>query len=102
MNSDFSRLPHALGLAKATARNMKQNIFIAVGGCTGTLDQSVLQRLDEYVHRYVGPRRQHPGGNPERHKRLLRYRLPPAAYVGLSNGEVDLAQGFGQDAGDIN
>jgi len=31
MNSDFSRLPHALGLAKATARNMKENIFIAVG-----------------------------------------------------------------------
>lgn len=31
MNSDFSRLPHALGLVKATARNMKQNIFIAVG-----------------------------------------------------------------------
>ncbi|NLO83209.1 MAG: heavy metal translocating P-type ATPase [Clostridiales bacterium] len=31
MNSDFSRLPHALGLAKAIARNMKQNIFIAVG-----------------------------------------------------------------------
>ncbi len=31
MNSDFSRLPHALGLAKTTARNMKQNIFIAVG-----------------------------------------------------------------------
>jgi Cd2+/Zn2+-exporting ATPase len=31
MNSDFSRLPHALGLAKATAANMKQNIFIAVG-----------------------------------------------------------------------
>jgi Cd2+/Zn2+-exporting ATPase len=31
MNSDFSRLPHALGLAKATARNMIQNIFIAVG-----------------------------------------------------------------------
>ncbi|MGI6150537.1 MAG: heavy metal translocating P-type ATPase [Christensenellales bacterium] len=31
MNSDFSRLPHALGLAKATARNMKQNIIIAVG-----------------------------------------------------------------------
>ena len=31
MNSDFSRLPHALGLAKATARNMRQNIFIAVG-----------------------------------------------------------------------
>lgn len=31
MNSDFSLLPHALGLTKATARNMKQNIFIAVG-----------------------------------------------------------------------
>lgn len=31
MNSDFSRLTHALGLAKATARNMKQNIIIAVG-----------------------------------------------------------------------
>ena len=31
MNSDMSRLPHALGLAKATARNMKQNILIAVG-----------------------------------------------------------------------
>ncbi len=31
MNSDFSRLPHALGLTKATARNMIQNILIAVG-----------------------------------------------------------------------
>ena len=31
MNSDFSRLPHALGLTKATARNMFQNIVIAVG-----------------------------------------------------------------------
>jgi Cd2+/Zn2+-exporting ATPase len=31
MNSDFSRLPHALGLTKSTARNMKQNIIIAVG-----------------------------------------------------------------------
>jgi Cd2+/Zn2+-exporting ATPase len=31
MNSDFSRLPHALGLAKATASNMRQNIAIAVG-----------------------------------------------------------------------
>ncbi|NLN66013.1 MAG: cadmium-translocating P-type ATPase [Clostridiaceae bacterium] len=31
MNSNFSRLPHALGLAKATARNMKQNIAIAIG-----------------------------------------------------------------------
>ncbi len=31
MNSDFSKLPHALGLTKATASNMLQNIFIAVG-----------------------------------------------------------------------
>ncbi|NLM52995.1 MAG: cation-transporting P-type ATPase, partial [Firmicutes bacterium] len=31
MHADFSRLPHALGLAKATFRNMKQNISIAVG-----------------------------------------------------------------------
>lgn len=31
MNSDFSRLPHALGLAKAIANNMRQNIIIAVG-----------------------------------------------------------------------
>lgn len=31
MNSDFSRLPHALGLARATANNMRQNIVIAVG-----------------------------------------------------------------------
>ncbi|NLK99761.1 MAG: heavy metal translocating P-type ATPase [Clostridiales bacterium] len=31
MNSDFGRLAHALGLTKAISRNMKQNIFIAVG-----------------------------------------------------------------------
>ncbi len=31
MSSDFSRLPHALGLARATAGNMVQNIVIAVG-----------------------------------------------------------------------
>src|SRR5690625_1851805 len=31
MNSDFSRLPHALGLTKSTARNMKQNIVISIG-----------------------------------------------------------------------
>ena len=30
MNSNFSKLPHALGLTKATARNMKQNIAIAL------------------------------------------------------------------------
>ena len=31
MNSEFNRLVQALTLAKATTRNMKQNIFIAVG-----------------------------------------------------------------------
>jgi len=31
MNSNFGRLPHALGLVKATANNMRQNIIIAVG-----------------------------------------------------------------------
>ena len=31
INSNFSRLPHALGLTKSTARNMVQNIVIAVG-----------------------------------------------------------------------
>lgn len=31
MNSDFSKLPHALGLTKATAGNMLQNIVIAIG-----------------------------------------------------------------------
>jgi len=31
MNSDFGKLPHALGICKATARNMRENIIIAVG-----------------------------------------------------------------------
>ncbi|NLC50030.1 MAG: HAD-IC family P-type ATPase, partial [Bacteroidales bacterium] len=31
MNSDFGLLPHALGLTKAIANNMRQNIIIAVG-----------------------------------------------------------------------
>jgi Cd2+/Zn2+-exporting ATPase len=31
MNSDFGRLPHAVGLTKATKRNMIQNIVIAIG-----------------------------------------------------------------------
>ncbi len=31
MNSDFSRLPHALGLSKAIKNNMLQNIIIAIG-----------------------------------------------------------------------
>lgn len=31
MNSNFDRLPHALGLTKSIARNMRQNIVIAIG-----------------------------------------------------------------------
>jgi Cd2+/Zn2+-exporting ATPase len=31
MNSDFNKLPHALGLVKATALNMKENIAAAIG-----------------------------------------------------------------------
>ncbi|MCT3074105.1 cation-transporting P-type ATPase, partial [Leuconostoc citreum] len=31
MNSNFNRLPHALGLAKRTYANMRQNMLIAVG-----------------------------------------------------------------------
>lgn len=31
MNSNFSNLPHALGLVKATVNNMKQNIVISIG-----------------------------------------------------------------------
>ena len=31
MNDDLTRLPHALALAKATVKNMHQNIFIAIG-----------------------------------------------------------------------
>ena len=64
MNSDFSRLPHALGLAKATSRNMKQNIFIAVSGSVPS-GKRVLQRMDEYVHRHVGARRKHSGRHPQ-------------------------------------
>ncbi|NLJ80055.1 MAG: cadmium-translocating P-type ATPase [Firmicutes bacterium] len=31
INSNFSRLPHALGLSKAASRNMKQNVALALG-----------------------------------------------------------------------
>ncbi|WP_423363364.1 heavy metal translocating P-type ATPase [Mycoplasma sp. P36-A1] len=31
MNSDFNKLPHALGLTKAISNNIKQNIIIAIG-----------------------------------------------------------------------
>ena len=64
MNSNIGRLPHALGLAKATARNMKQNILIAV--LVLVLLASVLERLDEHVHRQLV----HGGsisGDPQRH-----------------------------------
>lgn len=46
MNSDFGRLPHALGLTKATAANMRQNIFIAVGVVVLLLAGVFLERVN--------------------------------------------------------
>ena len=51
MNSDFSRLPHALGLTKVTAANMKQNIAIAVG-VVAILLASVL--FSEWMNMSIG------------------------------------------------
>ncbi|MDD2218186.1 MAG: heavy metal translocating P-type ATPase, partial [Eubacteriales bacterium] len=51
MNSDFSRLPHALGLTKATSANMRQNIVIAVGVVV-TLLTGVF--LSEFVNMSIG------------------------------------------------
>ncbi|OZG52591.1 haloacid dehalogenase [Pseudoscardovia radai] len=41
-DSDFSRLPHAYGLAKRTVRNMRENIAIAVGAVALLLSGLVL------------------------------------------------------------
>ncbi len=41
-DSDFSRLPHAYGLAKRTVRNMRENIAIAVGTVALLLSSLVL------------------------------------------------------------
>ncbi len=54
MNSRFSLLPHALALARATARNMLQNILIAVGVVLVLLARRLPQLLDEHVHRHAG------------------------------------------------
>jgi Cd2+/Zn2+-exporting ATPase len=51
MNSDFSRLPHALGLTKATARNMVQNIVIAVGVVLALLTSLI---LSEWMNMTIG------------------------------------------------
>lgn len=51
MNSDFSRLPHALGLTKATARNMVQNIVIAVGVVIALLASLI---LSEWMNMSIG------------------------------------------------
>ena len=68
MNSDFGRLPHALGLARATARNMRQNILIAVGVVLFPACQRLFQRMDEHVHRHGGTRGEYPCGITERHE----------------------------------
>ncbi len=51
MNPDFSRLPHALGLTKATARNMVQNIVIAVGVVIALLASLI---LSEWMNMSIG------------------------------------------------
>lgn len=51
MNSDFSHLPHALGLTKATARNMVQNIVIAVGVVLALLTSLI---LSEWMNMTIG------------------------------------------------
>lgn len=51
MNSDFSRLPHALGLTKATANNMRQNIVIAVGVVLALLTSLI---FSEWMNMSIG------------------------------------------------
>ncbi|NLY52544.1 MAG: heavy metal translocating P-type ATPase [Firmicutes bacterium] len=75
MNSDFGRLPHALGLAKATARNMKQNIFIAVGVVLVLLTSLI---FSDWMNMSIGML-VHEGSILAvilNGMRLLRYRLP--------------------------
>ena len=76
MNSDFSRLPHALGLVKATSRNMIQNIVIALGVVIALL-ASVL--FGEWMNMSIGML-VHEGSILVvilNGMRLLRYRLKP-------------------------
>ena len=76
MNSDFSRLPHALGLVKATSRNMIQNIVIAIGVVIALL-ASVL--FGEWMNMSIGML-VHEGSILVvilNGMRLLRYRLKP-------------------------
>ncbi|MGI6149082.1 MAG: heavy metal translocating P-type ATPase [Firmicutes bacterium] len=75
MNSDFGRLPHALGLAKATARNMKQNIAIAVGVVLVLLTSLI---FSDWMNMSIGML-VHEGSILAvilNGMRLLRYRLP--------------------------
>lgn len=51
MNSDLGRLPHALGLARATARNMRQNIGIAVGVVVLLISSLI---LSEWMNMSIG------------------------------------------------
>lgn len=51
MNSNFNKLSHALGLAKVTSRNMKQNIFIALS-VVAVLFASVL--MSDWMNMSIG------------------------------------------------
>lgn len=53
MNSDFSRLPIALGLVKATARNMRQNIIIAVGVVIALITTVILNQIFHYLDKMM-------------------------------------------------
>ena len=56
MNSDMSRLQYAIGLAKSTVSNMRQNIIIAIGVVLVLLAAVILLGLDEHVHWNVSSR----------------------------------------------
>ncbi|MCK9471367.1 MAG: heavy metal translocating P-type ATPase [Bacilli bacterium] len=53
MNSDFSRLPHALGLTKSTARNMRQNIFIAIAVVIALITTVFLNQIYEFSEKMM-------------------------------------------------
>lgn len=81
MNSDFSRLPHALGLVKATSRNMFQNIVIAVGVVLALLASLI---FGEWMNMSIGML-VHEGSILVvilNGMRLLRYKLRPSYRLG--------------------
>ena len=53
MNDNINKLPHALGLAKATKHNMIQNILIAIGVVVVLLVSLFLGRVGQYEYWYA-------------------------------------------------